>query len=568
MDDFEILESRLAGIYGAEKSGAAMGKIRPLLEGFPVEASSPEPLFSEKDVVLITYGDSLIKQGGVPLGVLHDFAGKHLRGVFSAIHILPFFPFSSDDGFSVKDFFAVDADLGTWEDVRRIGSDFKLMLDLVLNHISAQSLWFQNYLASEAGFEELAIEVEPDTDLSAVVRPRALPLLTKFVKSDSKTVHLWTTFSEDQIDLNYESPDVLEKMVSVLLHYIRMGASIIRLDAIAYLWKEIGTSCIHLEKTHEVVKFFRDLLNLVAPGTLLLTETNVPHTENISYLGRGGDEAQMVYNFTLPPLLLHGLISGDASLFSQWAKGLGLESDRTTFFNFTASHDGIGVRPLEGILSGAEIEKIAQRVLQNGGQVSFKQNPDGSQSPYELNITYLDALRDGEPDRFLEKRFLASQAVQLILPGVPGIYIHSLLGSRNWEEGVRKTGRARTINRQKLDYEQVRSELLDPGSLRSRIHYPYMEMIRKRRRSKAFHPNAEFRVLDLDRRIFSVLRKYGKDTVYALVNFCPDSVEIDLTRVAGPDRQVQDMITGMPTAAKRVQLPSYGIAWLTPEPPL
>jgi sucrose phosphorylase len=315
-----------------------------------------------------------------------------------------------------------------------------------------------------------------------------------------------------------------------------------------------------------MVKFFRDLLNIAAPGTLLLTETNVPHAENISYLGQGGDEAQMVYNFTLPPLLLHGLYAGDATRFSQWTKGLSLESDQTTFFNFTASHDGIGVRPLEGILADDEIEMIIGRVKKNGGQVSYKQNPDGSRSPYELNITYLDALRDGEHDSLHETRFLASQAVQLLMPGVPGIYIHSLLGSRNWVEGVKQTGRARTINREKLEYEQVLSELRNQRSSRYRIFYAYTEMIRKRRMSKAFHPNAEFRVLELDRRIFAVQRNYGTDTVFALVNFCPESVEVALTEAAGSEKRLQDMITGVPVPGERVLVPPYGSLWLTPNP--
>lgn len=496
-----------------------------------------------------------------------EFASGHLTDAFSTIHILPFFPYSSDDGFSVKDFFAVDPDLGSWEDIRRIGSNFKLMFDLVLNHISAQSRWFQKFLASETGFEELAIEVDPETDLSAVVRPRALPLLTRFVKTDGNPVHLWTTFSEDQIDLNYQSPEVLQKMVSVLLHYIRMGASIIRLDAIAYLWKEIGTSCIHLPKTHEMVKFFRDLLDRAAPDVMLLTETNVPHPENLSYLGKNGDEAQMIYNFTLPPLLLHGLYTGDATLFSQWARGLRLESHGTTFFNFTASHDGIGVRPLEGILDSDEIEKIIRRVKANGGRVSYKQNPDGTQSPYELNITYLDALRDAQNDRFHERRFLSSQAVQLILPGVPGIYIHSLLGSMNWTEGVEQTGRARTINREKLEYGKVLNKLEDPDSFRSRIYSPYMEMIRKRRMNKAFHPNSEFKVLEMDRRIFAVQRGSGSETVYALVNFCSEPVGFDLSGVADTDQKMIDIITGRPMDVQGL-LPPYGIVWLSSHPAL
>ncbi len=409
-------------------------------------------------MVLITYGDSLKKEGEAPLATLHGFANQYLKGAISNVHFLPFFPYSSDDGFSVMDFFEIDPELGTWKEVAAIGQDFELMFDYVVNHYSSKGQWFQNYLEGKEGFEEFAMEVDPATDLSMVTRPRSLPLLSEYKKKNAQTVHLWTTFSADQIDFNFKSLDVLEKMIDVLLFYADQGATILRLDAIAYLWKEIGTNCIHLSQTHDMTKLFRAVLDLVAPDVIILTETNVPHDENISYFGDGRDEAQMVYNFTLPPLLFYTLVKEDATVLSQWAKGLYLESESNTFFNFTASHDGIGVRPLEGILDPAELDGLVEIVKANEGQVSYKQNPDGSESPYELNITYLDAILADTSSTRAEK-FLASQSIQYALPGVPATYIHSLLGSRNWVEGVKQTGRARTINREKLQVEKLISEL-------------------------------------------------------------------------------------------------------------
>jgi glycosidase len=428
-----------------------------------------------------------LRNGELPLKTLHHFAADHFKEVFSGIHILPFFPYSSDDGFSVTDFQAVRPDLGSWGDIHSIGNDFHLMVDLVANHVSAESGWFQSYLAGEKGFDDLAIEVDSKADLSGVIRPRALPLLSAFTKQPDRQVHVWTTFSADQIDLNYDSLDVLENMVRILLFYVSQGAKIIRLDAIAYLWKNIGTSCIHLPQTHDMVRLFRKVLDLTAPGVVLVTETNVPHDENISYFGSGDDEAQMVYNFTLPPLLLYSLATGSARVFSDWARTLVPPSSRTAFFNFTASHDGIGVRPLEGILPSSEISRLADRVRQNGGHVSEKQNPDGSLSPYELNITYLDALKDPSvsTDLLQIPRFLASQAVALAIPGVPAVYIHSMLGSQNWTEGVRLTGRARTINRARLSADTVYAELADPGSRRARIYSSYADMLRVRSRQSA-----------------------------------------------------------------------------------
>ncbi|MBW2252298.1 MAG: sugar phosphorylase, partial [Deltaproteobacteria bacterium] len=476
MEKYKDIKQLLKKIYGDEKGGLAFTKINVLMEKFPASQKMKNGYFSQNDVILITYGDTLNKNGEMPLITMHEFANKFLKDTFSHIHFLPFCPFSSDDGFSVMDFFSVNRKLGSWTDIELTGTDFKLMFDLVLNHISAKSKWFEYYLLEKEGYKELAIEIDPSIDLSAVTRPRSFPLLTEVKKQSGKTVHVWTTFSADQIDLNFKSIDVLEKMVETLLFYMQKGASIIRLDAIAYLWKEIGTSCIHLGQTHDVVKLFRLIFDKVAPHVMILTETNVPHDENISYFGDGNNEAQMVYNFTLPPLLLYSFLKEDASVLSNWARGLDLKSDSNTFFNFTASHDGIGVRPLEGILPAKEINLLVETVKNNGGRVSYKKNSDGSESPYELNITYVDALLNTkfDPDRYHAQRFLASQAIQYAFPGVPATYIHSLLGSRNWEDGVRQTNMARTINREKLRTDDVISQLEDFETFRSRIFHPYI----------------------------------------------------------------------------------------------
>jgi len=302
----------LGRLYDTSDAAWALEQIDALLKSFPVRPRRRAGLFSEKDVILITYADSLRRSGEAPLKTLHRFANRYFKEILSTIHLLPFFPYSSDDGFSIIDYYRVHPDVGNWEDVESLGRNFDLMFDLVLNHLSSRSPWFQSYLTGREGFERLAIEVKPETDLSSVTRPRALPLLTEYQKSSGDTVRLWTTFSADQIDLNFADPRVLLRMIEVLLYYIRQGARIIRLDAIAYLWKTIGTSCIHLPQTHAVVQLFREILNRIAPETILLTETNVPHAENIGYLGDGRNEAQMIYNFTLPPLTLYSLIQEDA----------------------------------------------------------------------------------------------------------------------------------------------------------------------------------------------------------------------------------------------------------------
>ena len=563
MEKYQDIKQLLKKIYGDEKGRLAFTKINSQMEKFSASQKRKNGYFSQEDVILITYGDTLNKNGEMPLITINEFANKFLKGAFSHIHFLPFYPFSSDDGFSVMDFFSVYRRLGSWMDIEATGTDFKLMFDLVLNHISAKSKWFEYYLQEKEGFKELAIEVDPSIDLSAVTRPRSLPLLTKVKKQSGKTVHVWTTFSADQIDLNFKSIDVLEKMAEALLFYLHKGACIIRLDAIAYLWKEIGTSCIHLNQTHDIVKLFRLIFDYVAPHVMILTETNVPHDENISYFGDGNNEAQMVYNFTLPPLLLYSFIKEDASVLSNWARNLDLKSDSNTFFNFTASHDGIGVRPLEGILPAEEIKLLVETVKNNGGRVSYKKNSDGSQSPYELNITYVDALLNTkvDPDRYHAQRFLASQAIQYVFPGVPATYIHSLLGSRNWEDGVRFTKTARTINREKLQKADVISELGDVKTFRSRIFHSYVYMIKVRKAQPAFHPNAGFEILSIDPKIFAIVR-YGKNqTIYALTNISSSQVSCTL-KGGGVPLKMKDLLTGASFSVDSLRLNPYQFIWL------
>jgi glycosidase len=560
MSDLATVKDILTRIYGEREGGAALKRIVPLIEKTNLQKSRREGYFSQEDIVLITYGDSLLGEGQAPLVTLHNFANTYLKDAISAIHLLPFFPWSSDDGFSVMDFFAINPGLGSWKDIESIGGDFQLMFDYVVNHFSSKGKWFQNYLAGKNGYADFATEVDPATDLSQVTRPRSLPLLSEYKKHDDSTVHLWTTFSADQIDFNFKSLDVLEKMIEVLFFYVAKGAKILRLDAIAYLWKEIGTTCIHLSQTHDMVKLFRAVLDLVAPAVIILTETNVPHRENISYFGDGRDEAQMVYNFPLPPLLFYSFLKEDTTILSEWAKGLHLDSESNTFFNFTASHDGIGVRPLEGILQQEEIDNLVEVVKGTGGQVSYKRNPDGSDSPYELNITYVDAiLADAQSTR--PEKFLASQAIQYVLPGVPATYIHSLLGSRNWLTGVKQTGRARTINRERLDAEEVVSALNDPSSFRARVFFPYINLIKTRREQKAFHPNADFEILEIDPKVFAIKRYCQGQTIYALTNISSTSVPVSLSGYSVPE-EMGDLVLGEKFKTDSFTLRPYQYVWL------
>ncbi len=411
------------------------------------------------------------------------------------------------------------------------------MFDAVLNHISRASAWFQGFLTGQAPYTDYFISVDPREDLSMVVRPRALPLLTR-VETTAGERHVWTTFSEDQIDLNYASPQVLLEILDTLLFYVNRGARYIRLDAIAYLWKELGTPCIHLPQTHRVVKLIRAVLDEVAPGTVIITETNVPHADNISYFGEPHpetgryDEAQMVYQFPLSPLCLHTFQTGDARALSDWAAGLETPGVDTTFFNFIASHDGIGVNPARGLLQDHEIQGLVEKTEAHGGQVSYKTNPDGSQSVYELNITLFDALNNPEtPDPDLDiPRFIASQALMLSLAGVPGIYVHSLFGSRNCHACFGATGRARSLNREKFNYGDLLAQLSDPNSLSHRVFANYRRLLEIRRTEPAFHPQAAQFVLPTAGSIFALVRQPEDEgqTVLCLINVTPQTQTLSL----------------------------------------
>ncbi len=513
------LQKRFRRLYGDEAPRLLI-RFEHLLGryGVGLEAPPESERWDHRTAILITYADSIRGNGEPPLQTLNRFSREHLKGIVSSLHLLPFFPWSSDDGFSIIDFREVHPEYGTWKDIEALGEAFQLMFDLVLNHCSRKSGWFRDFVTGIAPARWYFLPMDPETDLSAVVRPRPWPLLTETSTRDGPA-HVWTTFSEDQIDLNWQNPDVLFEFLDILFLYLARGCRIFRLDAVAFLWKQLGTNCLHLPETHEVVKFFRDVLNLVAPEAILLTETNVPHEENISYFG-DNDEAHMVYNFSLPPLILHSLLKEDADLLRDWARSLPVLSPEQAFFNFTASHDGIGMRPLQGLLPEGEIDWLVSEITSRGGRVSMKANSDGSESPYELNITYREALRiEGDPELSLA-RFLTSQAIVLGFKGVPGIYIHSLLGTKNDYAGVEATGQNRSINRHKWDLTELEKLLQDTASAHSRIFRKLRQWLQTRNQHPAFHPGGVMEILDYGPGVFAFLRRSrtGAEAIVCLHN--------------------------------------------------
>jgi len=543
------LFEHISFIYGEERAEGIFQRVNHRLGNFRAEypdlaGSKPSERVSERDSILITYADMVQKDGESPLQTLASFLEKHLSDVVSTVHILPFYPYSSDDGFSVIDYKRVNPDFGSWEDIVKLGKNFRLMFDAVVNHISTKSVWFQGFLKGDPNFEKYFTVVESGTDLSRVFRPRATPVLTPF-----ETIHgeklVWTTFSADQVDLNFANPEVLIEVIDILLFYAAHGAEFIRLDAVTFVWKEIGTSCINSSHTHRIVQTIRTVFDLAVPKMAVITETNVPHQDNIAYFGDGNNEAQLVYNFALPLLTLNAFHNGDIVALSAWANTLDLPSDQATFFNFLACHDGIGMLPVKNILTLGDLNEVVDRTYKLGGHVSYKSNEDGSQSPYELNINYLDALYDpdhrGDAVELVAKRFLATQSIMLILRGVPGIYFHSLFGSRNWAEGVNQTGRYRTINREKLKRVQLERDLDDPDSLRHHVFTGFRHMLEVRKTDPAFHPGGGQEILSIDNAVFAVKRTSldkSKQTL-CLTNVTNQTRELTFTedQLPDPDRK-------------------------------
>lgn len=583
------LLNRLCVIYGEKVAKANMPELERIMQVYyaykPVEMIlhekefDHENRFTEKDVILITYGDLIRGHERSPLATLAKLCDTYLEGTINTLHILPFFPYSSDKGFSITDFEEVDPKLGTWEDIEDLESRYQLMFDGVINHASSKSRWFQEFLNGHPYFWEFFINFNSPKELSdeqrkLIFRPRTSDILTEF-QTINGPKWVWTTFSPDQIDLNFTNPDVLMKIIEILLLYIRHGADIIRLDAVTYLWDQPGTRCVHLEQTHEIVKLLRDILDIVAPGVALITETNVPHDENISYFGNGSDEAQMIYNFALPPLVLHTFYSMDSKALTSWAMSLKKPSNTATFFNFLDSHDGIGVMAVNSILSPEEIGLIVKKVQDHGGLISYKTDADGIEVPYELNITWFSALNYTENDEedlaFQIKRFVASRSIALVMQGVPGIYLHSLIGTPNDIAAVLSNQSNRDINRTVLDAEAIKKELEDPLSKISRISRELGRLIIIRTRKRAFHPNSGQKILKLSNDVFALLRKSPDNEILLALTNITDRVchlEIPVSSTGTSNLRWFDIVSKTEfytdEAKIYITMQPYDIIWLEP----
>ncbi len=524
--------------------------------------------WDESDCLVISYGDSILQEGETPLHSLKHFLDKQVKGSINGVHILPFYPFTSDDGFSVLDYSSVNESLGDWTDIESIATDYKLMSDLVINHCSARSPWFENFVNGRDPGRNFFVTASPDDDLSAVVRPRTNPLLREVETADG-TQHVWCTFSHDQVDLNFRNPEVLKQFASIIRQYLDSGVRIFRLDAVAFLWKEPGTKCINLDQTHEVIRLLRTLIEQAQSDAVIVTETNIPNRENLAYFGNA-NEAHWVYNFSLPPLLVNTLVTGDCNYLKQWMMSMPPARNGTAYFNFIASHDGIGLRPAEGLLDDSEINTLVETMQQFGGRISWRAVDEGKSKPYEINISLFDALQGTQagPDHWGLQRFICAHAIMLALEGVPGIYIHSLVGTRNDYQRVENAGHNRAINRHQWDYPELEARLADSDSSESQVFGGLKQLLEIRRQQSAFHPNATQFTLHLGSKLFGFWRQSidRQQSIFCVSNISDSVQSLNLSDINLIDNENWvELISGLNCSQRMqsIEMQPYQTLWIT-----
>ena len=570
----EILARHIEFIYPDQDASSLVAQFCAAFDLAPDTAMprnkggiSAVPSWSEDDSFLITYGDTILSDDCRPLQNTLAFLNGHLKNTVSGVHILPFFPFTSDDGFAVSDYDTVRQDLGDWDDIGAIGRGYRLMSDVVINHASAGHRWFQQFLEDKPPGRDFIKTAALDDDISQVTRPRPSPLLYAH-ETDAGGKWGWCTFGPDQIDLDFSNPNLLCEFIRLLRFYIDKGVRVFRLDAVGFLWKQSGTNCLHLQETHEIVKLMRTLIDHLDDNIWLITETNVPAHENLEYFGNS-NEAHLIYNFALPPLLVHALLTGRSSYLRRWMMSTAPTPDGCTMFNFSASHDGIGLRPVEGLLPPDEISRMSETVQGFGGRLTMRSYAD-RQVPYEMNTTLFSALRGtvNGPDAYQVDRFLASQTIMMSLEGIPAFYIQSFLASENDEALAAATGQNRSLNRTQWRMEDIDAQLASEETPMARIFSEMHRRITIRKSQKAFHPDATQFTLHIKPGMFGFWRLSldRRQSLFVVTNITADTKILGLRDInLYADAQWVDLLSGMHVRPddEELELAPYQTVWIT-----
>jgi glycosidase len=511
----------------------------------PAEKTTESTGWSEQQLVLICYGDHLWSRDPnlTPLQALGAFCRQHFSEPEFAhltLHLLPIYqsPYK-DGGFDVADPFAVNPKMGTWADVRAIRQHFQVALDFVANHLSTASAWFTRYMQDDPLYQDFFIGFDDEATvrrlerevLPQIYRPRPHNPFIPVTKPDGATRWVYMTFSDHQADVNYQNPFVFLKMMEVLLFYILQGVSLIRLDAIPYLWKEWGTSCAHHPKTHALLSLFRLAVDMVNPAVKLLAESMEPLADSLRYLSTTEQaKAHIAYNFVPCGLIPYTLLTEDASVFQrnlQQFRPPGAEVDWAVVCGVT--HDGSSLNPCrapqsivgEAVLQEEQINTIARYYTASGDQeiatrsalapehphhirADFRQHfsaihreqprfvnykaitdEDGQrqQIVYEAISTYASLFRQN-PDQII-----AALAMALGLPGIPFTYFTLPFAVLNDYTAYLETGNPRELNRGRVLLEDLLQDLTDQGTLAHQVFCRYKQLLRLRASHPAFHPH-------------------------------------------------------------------------------
>ena len=518
------------------------------------------------DVVLITYADTVVEADQPALVSLRTFINSQLSDVAGVIHVLPFLEASSDGGFAVASHDCLESRHGDWNDLADLAEGRKLMADLVLNHVSASHPWVRQFLRDQEPGRSCVLEASPDPCWDNVVRPRSSALFTK-LQGPISMRQVWTTFGPDQVDVDWRHPEVLLGFTRLLARMVAHGVGWIRFDAVGFVWKEPNTSCIHQPQAHQLVEILRQLLTIACPDGVVVTETNVPEQENLSYL-RTGREAHLAYNFPLPPLLLEAAVSGSADLLNRWLSRWPSLPESTSLLNFTACHDGVGLRPLEGLMPPSRLMDLLIACEQRGGLVSHRRLADGNEVPYEINISWWSAMADGglDPSYWQRERFLLTQLMVLALPGVPALYLPALLATSNDVGRFRRTGHRRDLNRPQFKKSSLERRLQDPESDAAAVLVALKQAIAVRALQPALHPDGQLQVLTPDRVDRVVLhRSHAGHDLVAVHNVTSTRLTLDpfgLLDLEDTDPWVDCLSGRTLEPCRRHLLNPYEVLWL------
>ena len=408
----------------------------------------------ENKIMLITYPDSI----GENLNDLHTILNKYFKEAVGGVHILPFYPSSADRGFAPMTYREVDPQFGDWQDIEALATDYYLMFDYMVNHISRSSKYFQDYIENkeDSKYKDLFINFDEfwpgngpsEAQIDMIYKRKPKAPYTEVEFADGSTEKIWSTFDEEQIDINNYNPFTRQWNKSNLEFLINKGASVIRLDAFAYATKKVGTNCFFVEPDiWELLDYYDEVIT--DKDAVLLPEIHEHYTMQLKVAKHG----YYVYDFALPMLLLHAIYTGRSDRLLHW-----FDICPRKQFTTLDTHDGIGVVDVADLLTDAEIEDTVDKLYSQGGSVKriYSSTAYKNLDIYQINCTYYSAL--GEND----KAYLLARAIQFFAPGIPQVYYVGMLAGANDEELVNQTKVGRDINRHFYSKAEIDAEVKRP----------------------------------------------------------------------------------------------------------